>query len=78
MPRCLNCGNVTIFYNSSYKSIPQLHDSVGFAAYFSEDGLVRHIENRNAPHEIVENAWKSPEGHFDTCSMCGSQNIIWT
>ena len=77
LPRCLNCGNVSTFHNSGYRPIPQLHDSVGLAAYFSEDGSVRHIENRNAPHELVDNAWKSPEGYFDTCAMCESQNITW-
>lgn len=79
MPRCLNCGNSEIFAASTVPNTSPWTASgptSGMIGDFSQ-GELRHLENSGAAHEVIREAYQSPEAYFDTCQHCGSTNLSW-
>ncbi|MHB1127170.1 MAG: hypothetical protein ACYC2T_09455 [Bacillota bacterium] len=75
MPRCLHCGNSSYFGGSSFP--PALTGMAGVTGAFGSDGGLTHVENSTASPEVLQDAWRKPEHHFDTCSRCGSRDVLW-
>ncbi len=77
LPRCLNCGNSERFVSSYIVSSRKFNEPHGMAAKFTKNGGLAHLENNNAPSEIYNEAYQTPEKYFDTCHNCGSTNLLW-
>lgn len=78
MPKCLSCGNSTHFVSSSIpKSMPWNNGpSSGLVGAFNGSTLI-NIENQGLDHEQINTAWANPHLFFDSCSFCGSTNLLW-
>ena len=78
MPRCLKCGNSTHF-NCSYitKNIScNIGIDSGLVGFYNEENLI-NMENQGASFEDLNSAWINPQAYFNSCSFCGSENILW-
>jgi len=78
MPRCLNCGNSTLFCSTKFpKGFPwNGGPNSGLVALFDGGSLIG-LENMGVFYEELTSAWTSPYLYFNSCSSCGSDKIIW-
>ncbi len=78
MPRCLGCGNSSHFVSTAVpRTVPWNNGpNSGLIGVFAEGALV-NIENQGMDFEQIQAAWNNPHQYFDSCSYCGSTNIVW-
>ncbi|MFZ3172183.1 MAG: hypothetical protein WA118_09395 [Carboxydocellales bacterium] len=79
MPTCKVCGNTTHFGCSQCP--PEAPEANGPAsslmANFDQEGYLDYFESLGAEEEITQHAWEDPQGYFDMCMECGSNNVEW-
>jgi hypothetical protein len=46
-------------------------------ANFDQEGYLEYFESLGAEKEITQHAWEDPQGYFDMCTECGSNNVEW-
>lgn len=79
MPQCLRCGNRNSFTCSHLpNTTPWVNGTVSALIGNFNGKEVTYMENMGAPVEIAQEALVYPERFFDTCSVCGSSQIIWS
>lgn len=79
MPRCLICGNTTHFGSSQCPpEVPEANGPMSsLQANFDFEGYMETMESIGAEEEITRHAWEDPQGYFDMCLECGSNNVEW-
>lgn len=79
MPRCAECGNTLSFGSSDVPPVaPTANGPVsGLVANFDEEGYITEMESVGADLDTAQEAWERPTRYFDTCYVCGSNQIIW-
>lgn len=79
MPYCNVCGNQESLASSK---LPPSADTANAPPYgllgnFDEDGCLTTMECQGASLDDAQEAYERPEEYFDTCPVCGSQDIRW-
>ncbi len=79
MPRCLNCHNSESLASNVF---PPSSDTAnappyGLLANFKEDGSILNMECQGASLDDAQAAFEQPSRFFNTCPLCGSNNIEW-
>ncbi|ATW28353.1 hypothetical protein [Candidatus Formimonas warabiya] len=78
MPQCLRCGNTSNFGSSRLpNTTPWVNGAVSALVGNFSGEEVNYLENMGTTLENSEQAFAHPERYFDTCSACGSTDIIW-
>jgi len=79
MPYCRKCGNRRLFAASSVSpAAPTANGPVsGLYADFAADGSLATITRMGAEKSTAKAAGANPAEYFDTCLVCGGQDIEW-
>jgi hypothetical protein len=80
MPYCRACGNRRLFAASSVPpAAPTANGfSSGLLGDFSDGGELVTITRLGADKPTAKAAGGHPAEYFDTCLVCGSQEVDWS
>ena len=79
MPYCNACGNTESLASSKFPPSAETANGVpyGLMANFDNVGCLTTMECQGASLDDAQEAFEQPEEYFDTCPVCGSQDIEW-
>ena len=79
MPRCMDCGNTkSLASNIFHPAAPTANaPPYGLLANFNEEGAISTMECQGADLDDAQDAFEDPSHFFDTCPLCGSNDIEW-
>jgi len=79
LPYCSHCGNDKSFASSIFPPASETANapSYGLLASFNEDETIKNMECQGADLDDAQAAFEEPVRYFNTCPVCGSDNIKW-
>ena len=79
MPYCGVCGNDVSLASSKFPPSSETATAppYGLLGNFNTEGQLTTMECQGASLDDAQEAYEQPEFYFDTCPVCGSQDIRW-
>ncbi len=79
MPSCASCGNSRVLASSltSREAETANPPPYGLLANFDSEGRIVTMECQGSTLDEAQAAFEDPPAYFNTCAVCGSDNIKW-